>query len=33
LGYSADETKALIYNRTGQYFRQGVHQVDPFDLI
>jgi len=33
LGYSSDEAKALIYHRTGQYFRQGVHQVDPFDLI
>ena len=33
LGYSADEAKALIYHRTGQYFMQGVHKVDPFDLI
>jgi len=33
LGYSEHEAKALTYHRTGQYFMQGVHQVDPFDLV
>jgi len=33
LGFSVSESQSLIYNRTGQYFLQGVHKVEPLDLV
>ncbi|MCP4582745.1 MAG: TIGR03960 family B12-binding radical SAM protein [candidate division Zixibacteria bacterium] len=33
LGYSEEETLSFIYNRSGQFLLQGVHKVDPFDLV
>jgi len=33
LGFSVSESLSLVYNRTGQYFIQGVHKVEPLDLV
>jgi radical SAM family uncharacterized protein/radical SAM-linked protein len=33
LGFSTEEALSLIYARTGQYLLQGVHKVEPLDLV
>ena len=33
LGFSEESALALVYNRTGQYHIQGIHKVDPLDLV
>lgn len=33
LGIPRDEVMATIFERTGLYFLQGVHKIEPFDLV
>lgn len=33
VGLTVEESQKLVYHRAGQYFLQGVHRVEPFDLV
>jgi radical SAM family uncharacterized protein/radical SAM-linked protein len=33
LGFSENDAISLLYKRTGQYLKQGVHKVDPIDIV